>query len=140
MILGIGNDVVDIRRIERAVARFGDRFLARIFTETERRKTLARPNTAAGFALRYAAKEACAKALGTGFRNGVFWRDLRVDNLPSGQPVMTLSGGAEARLVRLTPVGMRAVIHVTMSDEPPMAHAVVVIDAVPLAPAAGGGA
>jgi holo-[acyl-carrier protein] synthase len=133
MILGLGSDLVDIRRIERAIARFGDRFLDRIFTETERRKCERRADRAASYARRFAAKEACSKALGTGFRDGVYWRDLGVVNLPSGQPSMRLSGGALRRLVAITPSGMASRLDVSLTDEPPMAHAIVIITAVPAA-------
>ncbi len=131
MIIGIGTDLVDIRRIERTIDRFGDRFLERVYTPAERRKSEQRSNPAAAFAQRFAAKEACSKALGTGLRRGVHWRDMKTDNLPSGQPVITLGGGAERRLGDLTPSGMEAHIHVSMSDEYPMAQAVVVISAIP---------
>ena len=133
MILGLGSDLVDIRRIERTIARFGDRFLDRIFTQAERRKCDRRADRAGGYARRFAAKEACAKALGTGFRGGVFWRDLGVVNLPSGQPSMRLTGGALRRLETLTPEGMAARLDVTLTDEPPLAQAVVIITAVPAA-------
>jgi holo-[acyl-carrier protein] synthase len=131
MILGVGSDLIDIRRIEQAIERFGDRFLDRIFTGVERRKCDRRTNRAASYARRFAAKEACAKALGTGFRNGVFWRDLGVVNLPSGQPSMQLTGGALHRLEEITPPEMVARLDVTLTDEPPMAQAVVIITAVP---------
>ncbi len=120
MILGVGSDLIDIRRIEAAIARYGDRFLDRIFTETERRRCERRANPGPSYARRFAAKEAAAKALGTGFRGGVFWRDLGVVNLPSGQPSMRLTGGALRRLETLT-------------DEPPLAQAVVIITAEPAA-------
>jgi holo-[acyl-carrier protein] synthase len=131
MILGLGSDMVDIRRIERAIERFGDRFLDRVFTPIERDKCDRRANRAAGYARRFAAKEACAKALGTGFRRGVFWRDLGVVNLKSGQPTLRLSGGALRRLAELTPPGMTARLDLTMTDEPPLAEAVVIITALP---------
>ncbi|MBV8090128.1 MAG: holo-ACP synthase [Alphaproteobacteria bacterium] len=130
MILGIGSDLVDIRRIEQVIERFGDRFLDRVFTDLERRKCDRRANRAAGYARRFAAKEACSKALGTGFRCGVFWRDLGVINLPSGQPSMQLTGGALQRLNEITPPGMVARLDVTLTDEPPIAQAVVIITAV----------
>jgi holo-[acyl-carrier protein] synthase len=130
MILGIGNDLIDIRRIEKTLARFGDRFLERIFAPEEVAKAKERSDPAPTLAKRFAAKEACSKALGTGFRHGVFWRDLAVVNLPSGRPVLRLSGGARERLEELTPPGMTAVIHLTLTDEPPMAEAYVVIEAV----------
>src|SRR6202795_2376860 len=106
MILGIGSDIIDIRRIERTLERFGERFIERIFTETEQRKSEGRANRAASYAKRFAAKEACSKALGTGFRKGIFWRDLGVVNLPGGRPTMVLTGGALARLQAMTPPGM----------------------------------
>lgn len=134
MILGIGNDKIDIRRIEATLDRFGERFLVRVFTDLERRRAGRRadlPNGAASaLAKRFAAKEAAAKALGTGFRRGVFWRDLAVSNLPSGQPVMAFSGGAAERLKALLPPGMVARIHVTMTDDYPWAEAVVIVEAV----------
>jgi holo-[acyl-carrier protein] synthase len=131
MILGLGSDLIDIRRIEKAIERFGDRFLDRIFTDAERRKCDRRVNPAASYARRFAAKEACSKALGTGFRCGVFWRDLGVVNLTSGQPSMRLTGGALRRLEEITPAGMTARLDVTLTDEPPMAQAIVIISAVP---------
>jgi holo-[acyl-carrier protein] synthase len=136
MILGIGNDMIDIRRIEVSLERFGDRFVSRVFTDTERarseRRTVGRHNPrAASYAKRFAAKEACAKALGTGLRRGVFWRDMGVVNLPSGQPTLTLQGGALKRLQALTPQGYAAHIALTMTDEYPMAEAVVIISAFP---------
>ena len=131
MILGIGSDMIDIRRIEQAMERFGDRFLERIFTDAERRKCDRRANRSASYARRFAAKEACSKALGTGFRDGVFWRDLGVENLASGQPSMRLTGGALRRLEEITPEGMKARLDVTLTDEPPLAQAVVIITAVP---------
>jgi holo-[acyl-carrier protein] synthase len=136
MILGIGNDIIDIRRIEASLDRFGERFIARIFTETERvrseRRTTGRHNPrAASYAKRFAAKEACAKALGTGLRRGVFWRDMAVANLASGQPALTLSGGALKRLQTLTPADHTAHIALTMTDDYPIAEAIVIISAVP---------
>ena len=131
LILGLGSDLIDIRRIEKTIVRFGDRFLSRIFTETERRKCDRRANRAASYARRYAAKEATAKALGTGFRRGVFWRDLGVVNLPGGQPSMLLTGGALRRLEAITPPGMTARLSLTITDEPPLAQAVVIITAEP---------
>jgi len=131
MILGIGSDIIDIRRVERTLARFGKRFTDRIFTETEQRKSDRRANRAASYAKRFAAKEACSKALGTGFRDGVFWRDLGVVNLPSGKPTLVLTGGAAARLAELTPAGMRAQIDLTITDDFPQAQAIVIISAVP---------
>lgn len=129
MILGIGNDIIDIRRIDAALTRFGDRFVERIFTETERRKSDRRRNRAASYAKRFAAKEACSKALGTGFRNGVFWRDMGVVNLPSGRPTLVLTGGAAAILRNLTPDGHEARIDLTITDDFPMAQAIVIISA-----------
>ena len=131
MILGIGNDLIDISRIEKTLDRFGDRFLNRIFTETERAKSDRRVTRAESYAKRFAAKEACSKALGTGFRRGVFWRDMGVINLPSGKPTMALTGGALSRLEEITPPGMKAQIDLTLTDEPPLAEAVVIISAVP---------
>jgi holo-[acyl-carrier protein] synthase len=129
MILGIGSDLIDIDRIERTLERFGDRFLERVFTETERRRSERRANRAASYAKRYAAKEACAKALGTGFRDGVFWRDMGVVNLPTGRPTLVLTGGALRRLEALSPPGMQPRIDLSITDEPPMAQAIVVITA-----------
>jgi holo-[acyl-carrier protein] synthase len=131
MILGIGSDLIDIARIERTIERFGERFLDRIFTDVERCKSDRRANRGASYAKRYAAKEACSKALGTGFRAGVFWRDLGVVNLPSGRPSMVLTGGALARLQAMTPPGMVARIDLTITDEPPLAQAFVIISALP---------
>jgi holo-[acyl-carrier protein] synthase len=136
VILGIGSDLVDIRRIEETLARFGDRFLDRIFTATERNKSEGRANRAASYARRFAAKEACAKALGTGLRRGVFWRDMGVVNQPGGRPTLQLTGGALARLNTLLPAGMAARIDLSITDEPPLAQAIVVISAVPIAGAA----
>ena len=130
MILGLGNDLVDIRRIERTLERFGMRFVERVFTEVEREKSERRKNRAASYAKRFAAKEACAKALGTGFRQGVFWRDLGVVNLDSCKPGMALTGGAAQRLESMTPPGMKAMIELSISDESPMAEAIVIISAV----------
>ncbi len=131
MILGLGSDLIDIRRIERTIERFGDRFLDRVFTEAERRKSDGRLERAASYAKRYAAKEACSKALGTGFRSGVYWRDMGVENLHSGKPTLRLTGGAAARLMAMTPPGMVVQIDLTMTDEPPMAQAMVIISALP---------
>jgi holo-[acyl-carrier protein] synthase len=131
MILGVGSDVVDVRRIERIIDRYGDRFLDRIFTEVERAKADRRAMRAATYAKRFAAKEACAKALGTGFRDGVFWRDLGVVNLSSGRPTMRLTGGALARLTAITPAGHEPRIDITLTDEGPLAQALVIISAVP---------
>jgi len=132
MILGIGSDIVDIRRIERTVSRFGPRFLERVYTELERAKADSRANAVATYAKRFAAKEACAKALGTGFRKGVFFRDLGVVNLPGGKPSMKLTGGAAARLAAITPAGMTAQIDLTITDEYPLAQALVIISAAAL--------
>lgn len=131
MILGLGSDLIDIRRIERTIERFGDRFLDRIFTPSERQKSDNRLERAASYAKRYAAKEACSKALGTGFRRGVFWRDIGVENLRSGKPSLRLTGGAAVRLQEITPAGLIAQIDLTMTDEPPMAQAMVIISALP---------
>jgi holo-[acyl-carrier protein] synthase len=133
MILGLGSDLVDIRRIAQVIERFGDRFLDRVFTDAERRKCDKRADRAASYARRFAAKEACSKALGTGFRHGVFWRDLGVVNLPTGQPSMRLTGGALRRLETITPPGMTPRLDITLTDEPPLAQAVVIITAVPAA-------
>ncbi len=130
MIIGIGTDLCDIRRIERTLARFGDRFVTRLFDDFERRKAFRRQNPAASLAQSFAAKEACAKALGTGFRQGVFWRDMVVRNHPTGQPYMRITGGAQVRLQSLTPEGMTARVDVSQTDEYPLAHAMVVISAV----------
>jgi len=134
MILGLGSDICDIRRIEAAIARYGDRFLARVFTETERAKAMRRTEKirAATFAKRFAAKEAAAKALGTGFRKGVFFSDLSVVNLPGGQPTMVMTGGSAERLRAITPPGMEARVALTMTDEYPYAYAQVIISADPV--------
>jgi holo-[acyl-carrier protein] synthase len=131
MILGIGSDIIDIRRIEKTIERHGERFIARIFTDTERAKAERRANRIDTYAKRFAAKEACAKALGTGLRAGVFWRDMGVVNLPSGRPTMQLTGGALERLKAITPAGFEARIDVTITDEYPTAQAFVVISAEP---------
>ncbi|PCJ71506.1 MAG: holo-ACP synthase [Rhodobiaceae bacterium] len=131
MILGIGNDIIDIKRIERTLERYGDRFVERLFTDIERQKSERRRNRAASYAKRFAAKEACSKALGTGMRQGVFWRDMGVVNLRSGQPTMALTGGAAARLNEMTPQGMQAQIHLTITDDDPHAQAIVIISAIP---------
>ena len=135
MILGLGSDIIDIRRIEKTIARYGDRFLARVFTDTERLKSERRAARVASYAKRFAAKEACAKALGTGLRNGVYWRDMGVINLRSGRPTIVLTGGAAEQLKRITPAGLQARVDVTLSDEFPLAQAIVVISGVPAAPA-----
>jgi holo-[acyl-carrier protein] synthase len=129
MIIGIGSDLVDIRRIEKTIARHGERFIARIFTATEREKAERRATRIDTYAKRFAAKEACAKALGTGFRRGVFFRDLGVVNLPSGRPTMALTGGALAQLHRITPEGYEARIDLSLTDEYPLAQAFVIISA-----------
>ena len=131
MILGVGTDLCDIRRIERALQRFGDRFKARCFTVEERAGAETRLSPASRYAMLYAAKEACAKALGTGFRQGVFWRDIRLYSLPTGQPMIRLEGGAHVRLGALAPPGKATRIDVSMTDEYPMAQAIVVISALP---------
>jgi len=134
MIIGIGTDLCDIRRIEKTLTRFGDRFTARVYSDLECQRADKRgAHRANRYAMFYAAKEACAKALGTGFRDGVFWRDLRVSSLPSGQPIMTLSNGAMERLQTLTPADMEAKIDISLTDEYPLAHAMVVISATPKA-------
>lgn len=131
MILGIGSDLVDIRRIEETLERFGERFIRRIFTPTEQAKSERRAERAASYAKRFAAKEACSKALGTGFRRGTFWRDMGVVNLPSGQPTMALTGGAKRHLDAKVPAGYVARIDLTITDEYPLAQAFVIITAVP---------
>jgi len=137
MILGLGSDLIDITRVARSIERFGDRFINRCFTDIEKARAVRRPMIAdASYAKRFAAKEACAKALGTGMRAGVFWRDMGVVNLPGGRPTMVLTGGALARLQAMTPPGMTARIDLTITDEPPLAQAMVIISAVPMEPAA----
>ena len=131
MIIGIGSDLIDIRRIERTLERFGERFINRIFTKPEQAKSQGRVNSTATYAKRFAAKEACSKALGTGFRRGVYWRDMGVVNLSSGKPTMQLTGGAAERLSELVPDGMVAQIDISLTDEPPYAEATVIISAVP---------
>ena len=131
VILGLGSDIIDIRRIESTIERFGERFIGRIYTDLERAKSDGRTKRAASYAKRFAAKEACAKALGTGFRRGVFFRDLGVVNLPSGKPSMVLTGGALRRLQELTPEGMTAQIDLSITDDDPMAQAIVLITALP---------
>jgi holo-[acyl-carrier protein] synthase len=130
MIIGIGNDMIDIRRVERTIERYGERFLERVFTDIERRKSDARTMRAASYAKRFAAKEACAKALGTGFRQGVFWRDMGVVNLPSGRPTLELTGGAARALARLTPDGHEVRIDLSITDDFPTAQAIVIISAI----------
>ncbi len=131
MIIGLGSDLIDIRRIERTIERHGERFLGRIFTDVEREKSDRRANRIESYAKRFAAKEACSKALGTGFRRGVYWRDMGVVNLGSGKPTMALTGGALARLDEILPPGCTAQIEVSLTDEPPLAQAIVIISAVP---------
>ena len=131
MIIGLGSDLIDIRRVEKTLDRFGDRFVQRCFTPIEQRKSDRRANRAASYAKRFAAKEACSKALGTGFRRGVFWRDLGVVNLPSGKPTLALTGGALKRLQEMLPTGMKAQIDLTITDDHPLAQAIVLITSVP---------
>lgn len=134
MIVGLGSDLIDVRRIARTIDRYGDRFLERVFTDLERSRSEARANRVESYAKRYAAKEACSKALGTGFRRGVYWRDMGVVNLASGKPTMSLTGGAQRRLREIVPRGWEAQIDVSLTDEPPIAQAIVVITAVPVPP------
>lgn len=131
MIIGIGSDLIDIRRIEKTLGRHGERFILRIFTDVERAKSEGRKQRAASYAKRFAAKEACAKALGTGLSHGVFWRDMGVVNLPGGKPTMRLTHGAADRLAAMTPAGLVPFIHVTITDEYPLAQAFVIIEALP---------
>ncbi|MEJ8474176.1 holo-ACP synthase [Roseibium algae] len=131
MIIGIGSDLIDIRRIEKTLLRFGDRFTNRVFTEVERARSDRRAERAASYAKRFAAKEACSKALGTGLRMGVAWREMGVKNLPSGQPTVALTGGAAKRLIAMTPDGFKARIDLTITDDYPLAQAFVVITAWP---------
>ena len=133
MIIGTGSDLIDIRRVEKVMARFEDRFIRRCFTETERRKAESRRAGGlhiATYAKRFAAKEACSKALGTGFNHGVYMKDIGVINTPAGKPTLELTGGAKKRLDALIPKGMKPVIHVTITDEAPIAHVLVIIEAV----------
>lgn len=142
MILGIGTDLANIDRIARTLERFGDRFRMRVFTDIEQQKAEARADTPGTYAKRWAAKEACSKALGTGLRMGIAWKDMAVSNLPTGQPVMQVTGWAADRLAKMTPPGHEAIIHVTLTDDHPWAQAFVVIEARPVAPepsATGGG-
>ncbi|GAN46783.1 holo-ACP synthase [Methylobacterium radiotolerans] len=132
MIVGIGSDLCDIRRIARTLERHGARFTHRVFTDGERARCDRRAARAEGYARRFAAKEACAKALGTGISAGVFWRDMEVVNLPSGQPTLRLAGGAAERLAELLPAGHAARLHVSLTDDPPMAQAFVIIEALPV--------
>ncbi|MDH3579963.1 MAG: holo-ACP synthase [Hyphomicrobiales bacterium] len=131
MIIGLGNDIIDIRRIEETIERYGERFLTRIFTDVERQKSDRRRLRAASYAKRFAAKEACAKALGTGIRQGVFWRDMGVVNLPTGRPTMHLTGGAATRLGQITPEKLEPRIDLTITDDFPLAQAIVIISALP---------
>jgi len=135
MILGIGSDLADIRRIQKSLDRFGDRFTERVFTELERARSERKRDRAASYAKRFAAKEACAKALGTGLSQGVFWCDMGVTNLPSGQPTLVLTGGAAERLAAMTPAGLTAKVHLSLTDDDPYAQAFVVIEALPAAAA-----
>ncbi|CAN7631502.1 holo-ACP synthase [Mesorhizobium sp.] len=132
MIIGIGSDLIDIRRIEKSLERHGQRFIQRIYTEVEQARSENRRARAASYAKRFAAKEACAKALGTGLAQGVFWRDMGVVNLPSGAPTMALTGGAQDRLDKILPRGHRAAIHLTITDDFPLAQAFVIIEALPV--------
>ena len=132
MIIGIGSDLIDIRRIAKSLDRYGERFIARIFTDIEQAKSEKRRERAASYAKRFAAKEACAKALGTGMAEGVFWRDMGVVNLPGGKPTMHLTGGAADRLAQMLPPGHRAAIHLTITDDFPLAQAFVIIEALPV--------
>ncbi len=131
MIIGVGNDIIDIRRIEKTLERYGERFIARVFTDVERKKSDGRRQRAASYAKRFAAKEACAKALGTGLRRGVYWRDMGVVNLPSGRPTLKLTGGAARVLQELTPDGCEARIDLTITDDFPLAAAIVIISGIP---------
>ena len=133
MIIGIGNDLCDIRRVQETLDTYGERFTQRCFTQIEREKSDRRAARAASYAKRFAAKEACAKALGTGINRGVYWRDMGVVNLPGGKPTMKLTGGSAERLAELTPEGCEVVIHLTITDEPPLAQAIVIIEARPKA-------
>ncbi|MCO5156994.1 MAG: holo-ACP synthase [Aquamicrobium sp.] len=133
MIIGIGSDLIDIRRVEKTLERHGPRFIARVFTEIEKEKSERRRERAASYAKRFAAKEACAKALGTGISRGVFWRDMGVVNLPGGKPTMRLTGGAAARLAAIVPQGHEAFVHLTITDDFPLAQAFVIIEAHPAA-------
>jgi len=131
MIIGIGSDLIDIRRVEKSIERFGDRFTHRCFTEIERVRSDRRANRAESYAKRFAAKEACSKALGTGLSQGVFWKDMGVVNLPSGKPTMQLTGGAATVLKAMLPAGHKAAIHLTITDDYPLAQAFVIIEALP---------
>jgi holo-[acyl-carrier protein] synthase len=131
VIVGLGSDLADIRRVRASLERFGDRFVTRVYTDLERARSERKVDPAASYAKRFAAKEACAKALGTGMSHGVFWRDMGVINLPSGKPTMALTGGAATRLASLIPQGMTAAIHLSLTDEDPYAQAFVIIEALP---------
>jgi holo-[acyl-carrier protein] synthase len=131
VIIGLGSDLIDIRRVEKTIERHGDRFIQRLYTDIEQAKSDRRANRAASYAKRFAAKEACAKALGTGLNHGVYWRDMGVVNLPGGKPTMKLTGGALARLEAITPPGHRAEIALTITDDFPLAQAIVIISAIP---------
>lgn len=135
MILGLGSDLVDIRRIERSLERYGERFTARIFTDIERAKSDRRKQRAASYAKRFAAKEACSKALGTGLARGVFWKDMGVVNMPGGRPTMKLTGGAAEHLSQMVPKDHKAIVHLTITDDMPWAQAFVIIEAAPIGPA-----
>ncbi|MEE9314900.1 MAG: holo-ACP synthase [Rhizobiaceae bacterium] len=130
MIIGLGSDLIDIRRIEKSLEKYGDRFINRIYTDIEKAKSEGRNQRAASYAKRFAAKEACSKALGTGIAKGVYWRDMGVVNLPGGKPTMALTNGAFAHLEKIIPEGMKPVIHVTITDDYPLAQAFVIIEAV----------
>ncbi|NHT74893.1 holo-[acyl-carrier protein] synthase [Rhizobium sp. PP-F2F-G38] len=134
MIIGLGSDLIDIRRIDNSLNRFGERFIQRCFTEVEIAKSEGRKNRSASYAKRFAAKEACSKALGTGIGQGVLWKDMGVVNLPGGKPTMVLTGGAAVRLASMLPHGHRAVVHLTITDDDPLAQAFVIIEALPVAP------
>ncbi len=131
MIIGLGSDLIDIRRVESSIAKYGERFLNRVFTDVERAKSDKRANRAASYAKRFAAKEACSKAVGTGLSRGVYWRDMGVVNLPGGKPTMRLTNGALRRLEEITPSGMKAQIDLTITDDFPLAQAIVIISVVP---------
>jgi len=132
VIIGLGSDLIDIRRVEKTLERHGERFIARVFTDIEKARSERRAQRAASYAKRFAAKEACAKALGTGLSDGVFWRDMGVVNLPGGKPTMQLTGGAAKRLSEMLPAGHRALVHLTITDDYPLAQAFVIIEAVPV--------
>lgn len=132
MIIGIGSDLIDIRRIEKSLERHGERFIKRVYTDIEQARSEGRRTRAASYAKRFAAKEACAKALGTGIAQGVYWRDMGVANLPSGKPTMVLTGGAAVQLGKLLPVGHQALVHLTITDDYPLAQAFVIIEALPV--------